>query len=345
MRVATVLLFLLSRFSASAITTAGNPGSYVVPTGTGLDGIAALNISRLDTDLSCSGALLAGGLFVLTAAHCLSGFDGHVNVISSLVSFDLPGGQVTLSGASYLLDPGWSGSLLLGHDVGLIRLAAPAPATADRYDIYRGRDELGQAPTLVGYGFSGTGTTGVNAGIFPFGVKREGLNRYDEDGALFGAFPADAFLSYDFDDGTPIHDAFGYLGLTPDLGLGPNEVFAAPGDSGGPSFLHGRIAGIHSFTGWPGSPPDIDGLLFNSSFGELGADTRVSSYAGFIDRATAVPEPGSFFCISGGILLLFALAIRKHAAGCRWVHGSRYDTIGTLSPTGSSVPGQKLVAD
>ena len=44
-----------------------------------------------------------------------------------------------------------------------------------------------------------------------------------------------AILQYDFDNGNILNDAFYQSSMlgTPDLGLGPNEVLSAPGDSGG----------------------------------------------------------------------------------------------------------------
>ena len=83
-----------------------------------------------------------------------------------------------------------------------------------------------------------------------------------------------------------------------DLGLGNDEVMSAPGDSGGPSFINGQVAGITSYglrlsrrTGRPPRTSDVDNQL-NSSYGEFGIDTRVSFFSGWIDaNLTAVPPP------------------------------------------------------
>ena len=84
----------------------------------------------------------------------------------------------------------------------------------------------------------------------------------------------------------------------------------AAGDSGGPTLLDGRIAGIHSFRGTAGSPPDINFIEGDASFGEFGGDTRVSSYARFIDEVMAVPDVPTYLTSGTVLLLLFALRLK-----------------------------------
>jgi len=148
--------------------------------------------------------------------------------------------------------------------------------------------------TIAGYGLGGTGETGEDPEKYPFGTRRTGMNFYDDYFSALGVTPPGTVLGYDFDDGTALHNAFAYFGVNSNTGLGQNEALIARGDSGGPSFLDGRIVGIHSFTGWGGQPPDNDGVYLNSSFGEFGADARVSLYADYIDSVIApVPEPAT----------------------------------------------------
>ena len=69
-----------------------------------------------------------------------------------------------------------------------------------------------------------------------------------------------------------------------------NEVTFAPGDSGGPSFLAGRVAGITSFSATFDSP-------VRGAFGEFNAATRISSHIVWINQnagTTQVPEPSTF---------------------------------------------------
>src|SRR3972149_3833426 len=87
------------------------------------------------------------------------------------------------------------------------------------------------------------------------------------------------------------NDAFGVLFGINDLGLGAAlEVCAAPGDSGGPTFLNGMIASV--VTGgitFSGAQDVLPGL--NSSFGDFGMDTRVSVYADWIDGVVGTGAP------------------------------------------------------
>jgi hypothetical protein len=158
-----------------------------------------------------------------------------------------------------------------------------------QYGIYRSTDEVGKVAIHVGYGRSGTGLTGDTIAS---GTERFGLNRYDTTAQSLGfGSNRTAQLIYDFDDGTAAHDALGwYLGASmANVGLGDNEVMAAAGDSGGPAFIDGLVAGVTSygmrlikFVGGRFTSSDIDRVI-NSSFGELGGDARVSYYAGWID--------------------------------------------------------------
>jgi hypothetical protein len=115
------------------------------------------------------------------------------------------------------------------------------------------------------------------------------------------------------------------------------ETNTAPGDSGGPAFIDGKIAGITGFgiTGalltfdgqfiYCGDPTDIDvsfdpdsGSCTDSSFGEISGDTSVSYYQDFVDKAlgkdfefTYVPEPASIALIMGGIAGIGAMRKRR----------------------------------
>jgi hypothetical protein len=287
-----------------AIVVADAPELHMVPPGSPFNGVAALAIARTSGISRCSGSLLEPGYFVLTAAHCLTDSTGRISTVSSSISF-LPSGEAfTTQGGGYVVHPGWSGDISLGFDVGLIRLREMPPDTVERYSLYRGAIELHQVMFLLGYGASGTGHTGIDRTRYPFGTLRFGHNRFDETGDILISSLPGSVLLYDFDDGTALHDAFGSVGMTSDFGLGSAEATISAGDSGGPSFIDGRIAGIHSFLAVFSSPPDIDNIQFNSSLGELGGDTRVSVYVNYIDSVTAVPEPS---CRTlAGLCILFA---------------------------------------
>jgi hypothetical protein len=269
---------------------------------------------------------------------------------------------VVLYGTDYALHPnfirtGAAAGTLGGSDIALVYLQGAAPADRAVYSIYRGAAEIDTVNTKVGAGSRGFGQTGAfspensTSGSFD-GRKRFGNNMYeytfkdvfgqdlgvDENGKQLA--DADSVLLFDFDSGLAVNDIFGRLReLNPAFlskrqtgVVGPDglvEVNTAPGDSGGPTFVNGLIAGITSF-GFSsnflfneecGAPGNVDtargptrangaaGSCTNSSFGEISADTRVSYFAAFIDAGLAgqvaktnVPVPASGLLLGLGLL-------------------------------------------
>ena len=304
------------------ITTAGPPANYVTPA---TDYTGVVNI--FTNNVRGTGTLISGenGDFILTAAHLLD----VMAIGQTQIKFDLPGGAVYMTAAEFIRHPTWAGQYTLGYDIALIRLNGPAPATADRYTLYWDDDEVGQVGDKVGYGRSGTGTQGVTGGS---GTKRDGENLYDALGEVFydtygdNGLPTPLFgsqLVYDFDNGQAANDALGLFFGLGNTGVGAGEVAATFGDSGGPTFINGQIAGITSYglrlTSQDGTSSDIDALL-NSSFGEFVVDTRVSYYAQWIDSKVlfesgtptsgAIPEPVTLAGAMMGLLML-----GRYAAG------------------------------
>jgi hypothetical protein len=178
--------------------------------------------------------------------------------------------------------------------------------SATRYDVFRGTNELGMVADIVGYGLGGEGIEGGDD-MFGEGVKRNGKNKIEittdelnglEMGSI-NAQPPDSQLAVDFDAYDPVSmgeltecrtpppppdaptcDAFGhYLGLN-DLGLNnlaPNfEVGVSNGDSGGPWFLGGKIAGVGSFVYFHLDTDIEEGGQPFGSFGEVASAMRVS---------------------------------------------------------------------
>jgi len=290
---------LATGMRSQALTVAGDPADYIVSPGTGFDGVVEIQLNRIDTSVNCTGSLLPTGLHILTAAHCLTGNNGTFNTKSGLAFFNLPTERIGIPVAEFFIHPLWNGNFVNANDVAVLQLASNAPAEAERYDLYRQTDELNQLSVLVGYGQSGNGNEGA---VFPNGRKRSGLNIYDAPGEIFAPIFEDAFgatgtpgtlLVYDFDNGLPANDAFGVLFNISNLGLGLDEVSAASGDSGGPTFINGLIAGISSFGfGFPGFG-DIDEQFTNESFGEFDFDIRISTYASWVDSAVAGNEPSA----------------------------------------------------
>ena len=102
-------------------------------------------------------------------------------------------------------------------------------------------------------------------------------------------------LLADVDNGTAQRDASGQLINRAGLGLGLDEGMIAQGDSGGPAFIHGKLAGVASYTTrfFRGDvSPDIDAVP-NSSFGEMGVWQRVSAFQKWIDQSLRANYPNA----------------------------------------------------
>lgn len=306
------------------LTTAGDPdhARYQRLPGTGYDGVGILQVERVDGLVSCTGTLLETGFHVLTAAHCLTDAFGSQNALGGEITFPLPNGkEETIQLRRYSVHPDWTGDLRAGGDLAVVGLQWSASPRIPRYHRYLQQDELGHVVELVGFGSTGSGATGV---AFDDGHRRGGLNRLDGtfvntlDRYTAWTAGSNAFL-IDFDDGSAAHDALMSFGLS-NRGLGLYEVFPAPGDSGGPAFLDGRVVAISSFSTRfvrsDGTTPDIDSDL-NRSFGELSGLTRLSRYDAWL-TATVVPVPEpSFRVLVSLILIICASAHQRLRVGAR----------------------------
>jgi len=267
-----------------------------VSPGSGLDGVVYLTDG---STLTATGSLLSSGRHVLTAAHVVDkNGDGRAD-FGLTVRFDLPSGSVSMQvdASAITVASQWAGLNAngtipySGHDYAILTLPSIAPLEADRYDIYRGSDEVGQNFTVVGYGMAGVGATGLNPSNY--GVKRSGSNQFDASQLVIGKaiVPNGLGLIADFDNGSSANDAFGVRGVRSQLGLGSTESAVAPGDSGGPALISTAngyvVAGVAALF-LSGGNADIDkartgATADNSSFGDFFGYTRTSAFASEID--------------------------------------------------------------
>lgn len=307
-----------------------DPNDLSTSSGLDLSGVGRL---FLDIDAAvgsggiCSGSLMEGGRFLLTAAHCVSDDDGELAVIDGVdgnsATFTTPGGvfATAFSAADVHVHPGYDGDVRNGFDVAVIDLGVEQPTDIARYALHDGSINEADAHLAAGFGQSGDGASGATIGA---GQLRSGLNNFLTAGLPVGGINnLETQLTADFDSGLTETDAFGVFDealfgvelvdpFNDGLGFGPDEIGVAPGDSGGPSFLQGPagavIGGVHSYglrlELVSGETSDLDSVL-NSSFGEFYVDARVASPAvlGFI-QSVAVPEPTAACLLGAGVLLL-----------------------------------------
>lgn len=265
------------------MVTTENYGLPRYQTSIGFDGVVRLS-NKISNQFSYTGTgvLLYDGSAVLTAAHL---FDERIG--TTTIELDSPDGGKSLATSRVVIDPNYD-PVNGNNDLALVFLDEPAPLFAERYQLYRASDEIDQDATLVGFGSIGTGDSGAVDN--PTHVRLQAKNRIDLTDIEFNSkvdtvwMPRNMIFA-DFDSGSSANDAFGGLASKVDLGAGASEGMIAQGDSGGPAFIDGRVAGVASYTTSISSPiynPDVDDLV-NSSFGEVGAWQRISAHQEWID--------------------------------------------------------------
>lgn len=307
----------------------------------------------------CSGTLLSDRQTIVTAGHCVSSGGGvpDVDPDGVTVFFRNPGsgpdvqfyyggpGYTTVQSSNVFVNSAYTGAVIDQNDIALVRLSEAAPAFAQGYDLYTGSDLTGQITNITGYGSTSSigGNVGVNtANPNRLGWFRQGDNKIDfalgDDafGTTWSDILGEPFsqLEYsylvDFDNGLAANDTacritqasdFGGVPGTSfcDLGVGAREVGVAGGDSGGGSFIDGKVATVNSY-----------GLSFGAAWGDIhtGLDSSYGEFSGLVPiwlhqdwinsllvpptETPAVPEPATWLQMIAGFGLLGA-AMRRRA--------------------------------
>ncbi len=246
-----------------------------------------------------TGTLLYDGKAIVTAAHL---FDG-VSETTASVFFETAQGDITLNASNILIHPDY-GSASGNNDLALIWLSEDAPTSAERYDIYRESDEISQLFTMVGYGIPGTGYSGAQTSYKGPYLRLMTENTFDARadelkdvlGYVMGWTPTEeSQLIADFDNGTATRDALSMFLNKISTGVGVMEGIISSGDSGGPAFIDGKMAGIASYISsleTYSDHPDSDDIT-NSTFGEIAAWQRVSYYQQWIDESMRSRYPNA----------------------------------------------------
>lgn len=264
---------------------------YRTTAGDGYDGVVRISVNNY----YATGSLLYDGRAILTAGHL---FDPMAS--SATIRFETAQGVQTYTSTQILRHPGYDQDS--NNDLAIVWLPTTAPISADRYALYRNHDEIGKAFVFAGYGRTGTGNLGASDTQNLSRLKA--ANQFDADATTLKNYMGSSItwtpnagtqLIADFDNGNPYNDALGRLIARDGLGLGLNEGLIAQGDSGGPAFLDGALAGVASYTASlskNSTRPDVD-TVGNSSFGEIAAWQRVSAYQQWVDQNLRANYPNA----------------------------------------------------
>lgn len=322
-RLATILALIAGFSPVFAIVVAnGNPNDYEVSYGETVLGLNLSGVVEITSSIGgCTGTLLTGGLSILTAGHCVTSSYGSPIASNITVYFQGPSGMVAATVSNVQVDPGYTGDGTQGGDLAVLTLTQPAPSFAIGYSLYTNPAFPSDPVVLAGYGIGGTGNTGADSSAYPFGTLRAGENVFEGTADEFFLGWSSELLIGQLYDGQPCTRSHCTDALSiPDPYFSGDEVGSAHGDSGGPAFYNGMIAGVTDLgicyisatnANACATPPSVNAAN-NSYFGEMFGYTSVAANLAFIESATA-PEPGTAALLLGVACVAWGIRRRRTA--------------------------------
>ncbi len=312
------------------------------------NGTARLSFVQGGGSYACSGSLLPGGEYILTAAHCADG------VSSMTIRFGLYNNVAleTRTAVEYHIHPGWNWVLDDGSDIAVVRLNAPVTNLNTYY--LSDTNDVGREILITGYGTTGTGYGASSPGWNDSAYGHYGYNVIDgESSVIFGAWGAGTYteptygVTYvsDFDAWTTVtgsmvpnpgqYNTLGRMAeirgvdtFSSGLALGAGEALIAGGDSGGGDFVWDAnigawvLTGVHSwgwnFCGGRITSPTCDYAAGNSSsYGDLMGSVATFSHIEWIESIVGrsvtapIPEPSTYALMALGLAAIGGMARRR----------------------------------